>query len=154
MTKRVYPTGIDSVWIAKDRNGHLGAFVTGGVGPIPIHALNNEYLAVEDVEDAVCQLPLVSETHLLATMKRPDAFVAMAKRGIFVYDWRDVHRTEREYTRTYELIAIPLKPIQDSELPDLLAHVVDNILFGSLAFAQEHSINVNTQLECCSGTKE
>ena len=101
MTKQVYPTGLNSVWIAKDRNGHLGAFVTGGIGPIPDRALNRDFLAVEDIEEAVCKLPLVSDSRLLVTMKRPDAFVAIAKRGFFVYDWRDVHRTERE---SYEKI--------------------------------------------------
>ena len=44
-------------------------------------------------------------------------------------------------TKRYELIAIPLAPIGESELPDLLAHVVANVQFGSLAFAQEKSLD-------------
>jgi hypothetical protein len=96
MTTQPYPGQIDCVWIASDRDGHVGAFVTAGVGPIPELALNSaEPLLVEDIEEAILKLPKVSDCRLLVSIPRPDSFIDMAERGLFVYDWSDVHRTTR-----------------------------------------------------------
>jgi hypothetical protein len=108
VNKRAYPDGLDCVWLASDRNGQLGAFVTAAVGPIPISALSGTSLPFGDVEEAICELPPVSDVRLLVQMKRSDDFIAMAQGGVFVYDWSDVHRTMRESIHAYELIAMPL----------------------------------------------
>jgi hypothetical protein len=89
MAEFFYPDGVDCVWVAFDRDGHLGAFVTGGSGPIPVHLLAPGLLAVEDIETRLALLPRVSAAGLLVQIKRPDDFVAMAERGLFVYDWSD-----------------------------------------------------------------
>jgi len=150
MSNRTYPDGIDCVWIASDRNGNLGAFVTGGVGPIPVLVLNSEWATVENVEEVVCQLPKVSEVRLLVSMKRPDDFIAMAERGFFVYDWRDVHRTARESTYTYELIAVPLNPIGSNKLPMPLAGLVTEVRLDEVVFTEAASLDVSVQIECCN----
>ena len=151
MIKRAYPDGVDCVWIGSDSDGHLGAFVTGGVAPIPIRALNSDVLPVEEAEKAVCQLPSISETQLLVSMKRPDDYVAIAERGFFVYDWCDVERTERESTKSYEQLVVPLSPIRSHELPEPLAQLVAHVRFSGLVFSEAKSVNVLEQFECYSG---
>ena len=52
MSTQPYPEGIDCVWLASDREGRVGAFITAGVGPIPAEALSSVYMPVEDIEAA------------------------------------------------------------------------------------------------------
>ncbi|MBC7750425.1 MAG: hypothetical protein H7Z73_01725 [Candidatus Saccharibacteria bacterium] len=143
-----YPEGIECVWIASDRNGYLGAFTTAGVGPIPRKALTSKLFEIEDVEEVVCRLPKISETHLFVSMKRLDDFVAMAERGFFVYDWRDAHRTTGESKNTYELITAPISPIKSDALPESLAKLVTHVCFGNLAFADNKALDIYEQFEC------
>lgn len=148
MTAGEYPEGIDCVWLAADRKGHLGAFVTGGAGPIPKSVLSDSSAPIEDIEGVLCNMPQVSEVRLLVKMKRPDDFVEMAQRGFFVYDWRDVHRTMHESTQAYELIAMPTNPITRSFLPEPLKRVVANTTLPDLEFIEELVLDVTTKLEC------
>jgi hypothetical protein len=151
MVTQKYPDGIDCVWIASDRDGHVGAFVTGGVGPIPAKALNEDGLLIEELEEEICRLPRVSGSHLLFSVKRPDDFIAIAERGIFVYDWRDVHRTANDSSYVYEPIASPVNPIKVDALPKLLKKLAKNIEFFNLAFIESGNIDVKDQFECFDG---
>jgi hypothetical protein len=140
MTQRTYPTGLDCVWIACDARGQLGAFTTGGVGPIPIQALSDDVVALEDIEEKLHQLPRVSIARLLVSMKRPDDFVALAERGLFVYDWHDVHRTTQASKNMYELIAAPVSPISLNVLPDSLAKLAASVRFSRSPFGEDNAI--------------
>src|SRR5215472_14947016 len=95
MATQPYPINLDCVWIASDRDEHCAAFVTAGVGPIPALVLNNtaKSVLIESIWEAILRLPKVSTCRLLVSVPRPDSFIAMAERGLFVYDWSDVHRT-------------------------------------------------------------
>jgi hypothetical protein len=148
VSDRPYPNGIDCMWLASDRNGHLGAFVTGGFGPIPIQALNCEDALVEDIEDLVCNLPNVSTARLLVSIKQPDDFLELAKRGVFVYDWSDVHRTARKSIHAYELVAAPVNPIAVDMLPIGLANIAKAIKFGNVAFADGQLLDVRAHVKC------
>jgi len=68
MTTQPYPEGIDCVWLASDREGRGGAFITAGVGPISAEALSSVYMPVEDIEGHLCQLPPVSQVQLLVSV--------------------------------------------------------------------------------------
>jgi hypothetical protein len=57
-----YPDGYDVVWLASDRLGQLAAFITAGVGPIPIWALDYPELSILDIEDSICGLPKSSNS--------------------------------------------------------------------------------------------
>ncbi|MGB4066209.1 MAG: hypothetical protein WBK19_20470 [Azonexus sp.] len=148
MATREYPDGLDCLWLAADRNGHLGAFVTGGAGPIPTSALSDSSFPIEDVEAAVCELPKISEARLLVPMKRPDDFIEMARRGFFVYDWRDVHRTLRESKHTYEPIAVPLTPLKMNELPEHIRKLATVSTLPDTAFVDELALDVTAVLQC------
>ena len=148
MATREYPDGLDCIWLAVDGNGHLGAFVTGGAGPIPTSALSESSFPIEDVEAEVCGLPNISEARLLVPMKRPDDFIEMAQRGFFVYDWRDVHRTLHESKHAYELIAVPLTPLRVNELPDHIWKLATTATLPGLAFVEELALDVEAVLQC------
>ena len=105
------------MWLASDRNGNFASFVTGGEGPIPIDVLNFERTPVEDIERLVCQMPIVSTVHMLVTLKRPDSFIELAERGIFVYDWTDVHRTQSKAIHVYEPVAAPTSKSRQAGSP-------------------------------------
>src|SRR5512138_1586037 len=94
--ERNYPDGVDCGWIAADRDGRVGVFVTGGRGPIPRIALLPGRPPVEDVESVLNSLRSFTTAKVLVSLKRPDDFVELAQRGLFAYDWTDVHRVDAE----------------------------------------------------------
>lgn len=147
MTEISYPDGVDCVWVACDRDGFLGAFVTGGSGPIPLHVLASDALAVEEIETRLGLLPPVSAARLLVQLKRPDDFVGMAERGLFVYDWTDVQRTRSESIHAYELVAVPHQPIKLDMIPE---HVVPRCVYATLnvAFSDCVRLEVGKYLNC------
>ena len=97
---------IDLPWVAVDGEGRLAVFTNAGEGPVPSSAL----LVSSAAEAAVAQLPVVGGSELLVKYSQPDDFVAWAERGLYAYDWSDVHRSSAERTGCYELIAKPLHP--------------------------------------------
>ena len=148
MVESTYPDGMDCVWLAADRNGHVGAFVTAGAGPIPLQWLDGEGVQLEDVETLVCNLSHVSQARMLVTMKKPDDFIELASRGVFVYDWQDIHRTSKLSTRTYEPVAIPLTPITVEGLTGNLANKVKTLVFANVAFADGEPLTVSKHTNC------
>jgi len=145
--ERGYPEGLDCVWIGSDREGRVGAFVTGGEGPIPAGALLADRLSVEEIEGRLNELPAVTSARLLVPLKRPDDFVELARRGFFAYDWTDVHRTSSEALRAYEQVAVPETPISAKDLPAEIAALLDGIVLN-VSFAQEAKIDVTRHLDC------
>lgn len=107
MIKRTYPVGLDCVWLAVDGHDQLAAFITAGEGPIPEEILCYPNIGVEDVEATLLTLPKVGAAELRVTVPRPDDFLELAERGLFVYDWTDVHRKNHDRIRSYELVALP-----------------------------------------------
>jgi hypothetical protein len=130
-----YPDQIDCLWIASDRDGHAAAFVTAGSGPIPRAVLDRDAPPLDDLEALVCELPIRSDATMLVDVPRPDDFVAMAARGLFVYDWRDVHRTSSSVLDAYEPVAYPQRPVHVTELPPQLASACTGVVFADLAFS-------------------
>ncbi|MHA6832588.1 hypothetical protein [Ralstonia pseudosolanacearum] len=148
MSTQPYPDGIDCVWIASDRNGHLGAFITAGVGPIPAEALKSVYMPVEDIEGQLCLLPIISQAELLVSVKRPDDFIDLAERGVFVYDWTDINRTARDALRVYEPVAVPTRPITTNSLPDDLAALAKVLELADVVFSTKTAVDIRAQVSC------
>ena len=123
--------GIDAAWLATDAAGQVAVFTTGGEGPVPESALSS----VETAEELVRSLREVSGFDLFAKVNRPDDFIAFAKRGLFSYDWSDVHRTNQHAIDGYELQAQPSSPLAVASLPPslhsmALATTLSGVTFG------------------------
>src|SRR5688572_14198264 len=146
MDERPYPDGRDCCWLASDRIGQLGVFVTGGSGPIPAQARLPTYL-LDDLEKTLLDLPRASDIDLRVRVPRPDRFVALAERGFFVYDWSDVQRTE-QYIDEYELMALPYRPITLDLLPDHLADTARAVRLGAVSFASAWRVDVRAHMAC------
>ena len=150
MTNEKYPVGIDCGWLGEDSLRNIGIFITAGVAPIPIHALAISGIAVEDVEALVLDLPKIGEAELLINVPSPDSFIGLAERGLFVYDWQDVHCAHQDATGAYVAVAIPSKPIKSNELSGILAVIATTTVFEKETFLNSKQINVNNWFECLS----
>ena len=129
---------LDVVWLAADTADHLAAFVTGGEGPIPLAALP----AVEDSETDALSLPEVCEHRLLVTYPRPEDFIALARRGLYVYDWSNVHRTRAEQLAGYELVAVPSAPLQLREAIQGVRASAELVRFPGAVFGSAQVLEV------------
>jgi hypothetical protein len=81
-TDELYPVGWDYAWLAADAAGQVAMFMTAGLGPIPNAILSDRSLA-DRAESLIEALPERGNCQMLATLPRPDDFVAFARRGLF-----------------------------------------------------------------------
>ena len=122
---------VDALWIATDCAGHVAVFTTGGKGPLPDSAL----ASIEAIEQLVIDdLPVISRADLRHSMPRPDDYIAFASRGLFAYDWSDVHRTAAAAIHGYELQAKPSQPITLSQLPEPLHAMATSTVIAGVVF--------------------
>ncbi|WP_175958541.1 hypothetical protein [Burkholderia sp. BCC0405] len=150
MSMRSYPEGVDCVWLASDCEGNIGAFITAGCGPIPEVTFDFERINIDDIEGRLCELPIVSRAQLLVSVKRPDDFVDLAERGLFVFDWTDIERSEQSALRAYELVAIPTNPISDISLlyaPDL-AELAKAVSLEEMNFSSQKVVDISSYVSC------
>jgi len=140
-----YPSDWDCAWLASDGSGHLGAFITAGEGPIPGSILDLAKPVVE-WEGIALELPRISEAVELKTTGDTTSYVALAERGLFVYDWLDVHRLKT--TGKYEMVARPVRPLRVAEIESDLRVVVDSVRFGGIEFSSCNAIDVPRQMPC------
>lgn len=148
MKSEKYPEGIDCVWLGSDCKGHLGAFITAGMGPIPLMALNSSMVPIEEIEGRLCELPVLSKVKLLISPERPDDYIDLAERGFFVYDWTDVRRTLRDELKVYELVAAPETPMAIESLPHDLQAVAKNLMLLDINFPANNSLEVRVFINC------
>jgi hypothetical protein len=111
-----YPEQIDLVWLAVDEVGNLAAMITGGVGPIPSGVLAHGD-RVLDIEEALLALPLLGAASIHVQVPNSSSFEALGERGLFVYDWSDVHRSIASALKTYELVASPSGYLSLGDMP-------------------------------------
>jgi len=151
MNDQPYPWGIDCLWLASDRDGRLGAFLTGGAGPIPMDVLAASSFPVTKTGAMLCRQPKIAAARLLVSLKRPDDFIDLAERGFHVYDWSDMGRTSRGVTGAYEPIAMPETPISIDDLPDELAAVARLLRMDAVCFGDGIPLDMETLLVCTDG---
>jgi len=145
-----YPEQVDCVWLAVDSLGHVAAFITAGVGPIPERVLKNE-MPISEIESKLLELPVVTQADLVAKIPSPESFIALAERGLFVFDWQNAHRGRSEVKPGYDLVAVPVRPIKITEIPTNLANIAVNGDLKKHIFAQDNLLDVGSTLPClCS----
>jgi hypothetical protein len=102
----------------------------------------------EELEERLDKLPIVSEFKLWIELKRPDDFVGFARRGMYAFDWQDVHRTVVRETRKYEIVASPLVPIAVTDLPDDIAELARQTKLSDVSLANDKQIDVQDIIDC------
>lgn len=137
-----YPHGQDLIWLAVDASGVVGAFITAGEGPIPASALPAA-VGEPPLESQVLDLPTICLATLLVTVPIATSFMELAKRGLFVFDWSDVHRSAIQATGTYELVCVPSHPIAVGALPSPLQAAAQATTLGGASFATESRVQVH-----------
>jgi hypothetical protein len=143
-----YPLQIDCVWVASDRNGKLGAFITAGCAPIPTEAFDEEFMDVPDIEQRIGVMPTVSKCQLLTRhIPRPDDYIALAERGFYTFDWTDVHpRGPR--LNAYELVALPERPAAIDALPHELVAMATALKLARVDFSSASRLDVRLHRAC------
>jgi hypothetical protein len=116
MTSMIDAAGFDCAWLVSDIAGCLAAVVTAGAGPIPESVFGGP-VDLFDLERQLLQLPVVGEASSLVEDGDATSFLDLARRGLFVFDWTDVHRTGRAEIGAYQLVAVPACAIHTSDLP-------------------------------------
>lgn len=60
MSSIKYPEGIDAVWLGRDKVGHVAAFITAGLGPVP-RWIEFDDDSLTKVELQISNLPSISD---------------------------------------------------------------------------------------------
>jgi hypothetical protein len=111
-----YPAQIDMAWLAVDSAGRVAAMVTAGRGPMPAQILDNDWDEMLGAEEALHGLPSIAKGFIHAGGGDVSSCMALSQRGLFVYDWSDVHRV-RGYLDAYELVTSPSVALNAAYLP-------------------------------------
>jgi len=152
MSDSYYPHDLDCLWLAHDRNNHVGGFVTAGLGPIPVDLLDLNAFKVREYGRMTSDLLKVSGSRLLVSIyKDPSSFLDLAERGIFVYDWSDIHKVDAQSANAYQLVAAPTTPILLASLPDRLREITSLVKFAANDFSEETFLKVHEYFPCRTG---
>ena len=135
----------DRDWFAVDAVGHLAAFITAGEGDVPTHILAR-HPELEEASEIIMRLPVRGCHDLLHHYPRPVDFIDYASRGIYAYDWMEVHMSSGK-RQHYYLIARPQKPVTLEDLPPSLREVFSLVRFESLLFADSPSFCIRERLD-------
>lgn len=130
--------GSDVLWMAIDPRGQVAAFLTAGEGPAAGGAFTGA-LDIFEVEDALLSLGPRGQAKLLVEAPDLSSYVALAERGLWVYDWQDVHRVRADCLDAYEIAATPTQPIFVADLPDELGRMARKAPLN-IAFADTTTI--------------
>lgn len=140
----------DGIWIAVDGASNVAALITAAAGPIPKTVLVRSSISIESMEARLCELPRFTACVPVACDPSFQGAAEIAERGLFVYDWSDVHRTLRQALGAYELIAKPTVPIRASDLPPDLRSTAHLAQLREIDFAAGTLIDVRACFDCLS----
>jgi hypothetical protein len=133
--------GVDFAWLAVDDEGLVAIFMTGGEGPVPDSAQSNAGAEL-DVEELLSRAPEVTECRTHVTYPRPDDFLSAGRRGVFAFDWTDVHRTRSQRRQVYELVAEPEFPVNLEQLPVTLQALAHTTHLSGISFRKSLACGV------------
>lgn len=141
------PESYDIAWFAADHHGHVALFYTAGQGPLPLAHFRNSAYALDPVNQWVMDLPVLGQPIPLI-QTAPDAeCVQHAAKGLFSYDWTDVHRSHGR-VHQYELLAVPRQPLMLSQLPEEMAQAIQTVRFMNINFANSLLLDVGSLIPC------
>jgi hypothetical protein len=107
-------------WLAVDNKGQLGIFTAVMNAPIP-DKVKSSFENYQDLRERIELTPKATEA-IVVTREKGDftAWIAYADKGLFAFDFQDIHRTEKK--NQYDLIAKPTRPLRIDELHAIIAH--------------------------------
>lgn len=131
-------------WFGIDRIGQISAFSSFNSGFIPSQAILSlqKYSALEKI---IKDLPKVSKAKLCTNCKGDFSdFVSYSEKGLFSYDYQDVHRQAK--MNCYDLISQPEKPINITNVQglDCLLEIIPifDLVFNNNITFQELEVNL------------
>ena len=137
-----YPDdGYDYGWIATDKLNNIGVLITGGVAPIPSTILNQNEIAIGDIEIEILEMPAISKTIANKNIDFDlNSYEKLAEKGFFVYDWMG--------SDFYEIVVSPIYPIKVKDIPFQLEKLAKSTSFnfsfsGQEKIHPEHCKNIN-----------
>lgn len=109
-----FHSGLELDWIGLDQNRKIGLFSSAGLGPVPASFVNELTDAEYDrLMDLIMNLPEIGISRSPSGgAVSCDFFRRIGNRGLFVYDFQDIHRESIRESGVYELQAIPSAPHQ------------------------------------------
>jgi hypothetical protein len=143
-----YPNGVECHWIASDARGQVAVFVTAGTGPIPLAAFGPELPTLDDIGDGVEALDFTSDFRPAAGLCAAD--IDLARRGLYAYDWSDIHRSGA-LLNAYELMAAPTQPVALDSLAADLRRFARAVHFAELSFSDAATLDPSAWFECVVG---
>lgn len=117
---------IDCAWLACDTFGRLAVLITAGCGPVPTAVFEGP-VDISDIERRLHELSSNGTARLTVSYPNVSSFTALAERGLFVFDWSDIHKVSAKETNTYELMATPSAPRHLADLADDLRRTAERI---------------------------
>ena len=117
---------IDCAWLACDTFGRLAVLITAGCGPVPAAVFEGP-VDIFDIEERLCALPYNGTIRLRLSATDVPSFTALAERGLFVFDWSDIHKVGANQTNAYELMATPSAPRHLPDLADDLRRTAERV---------------------------
>ena len=106
---QTYP--IEFGWIGVDSSNQVGYFSTFNQAYTPKKVLSSfeQYL---ELAELINNLPEISSSQLYSKEKgRFDNWHFHSRRGLFGYDYEDAHRKPHEELNRYDLLTVPVAPI-------------------------------------------
>jgi len=146
VTAQGYPDDYDIMWAACDRNDHIGVFLTAGQGPVPKSFLDYEDYEQGDLESRLLELPERGDSIAVSALGLNDEEL-LAKIGLYVFDWSDVHRTSG-LLRSYEMSTRPSMPLVLSDLDPDLHRFLSSVRFPEVEFSNLATLDVELHLKC------
>ncbi|NGN40145.1 hypothetical protein G6N74_03630 [Mesorhizobium sp. CGMCC 1.15528] len=127
--------------------GCIAVFITAGEGPIPVELLKPGILDFIG-DDVDTNLKSNSEYQVVISQPKPDSFTTLAEKGLFVYDWQDIHRKSSESIHAYDLVVRPTTPVRSDGISDKLAKLAQMICFHDIKFANSISLSPYSYFAC------
>jgi hypothetical protein len=143
----LFPHGLDYAWLAVDAVGHVAMFTNGGQGPIPTAVLADREQS-NHAEELIDDLPWRGDDAFPDPRPPTDCYTAFARKGLFAYDWMDVHRAGVDRTLQYELLERPKVPVSVEEMEGAVATLARRVRFEAVRFSESPSIVVWEHVNC------
>jgi hypothetical protein len=79
---------------------------------------------------------------------RPEHFLALGQRGLFVFDWSDVHRVRAAELGAYEMVCLPSSPLLESALSPELRQYLAYLSYFQVEFESVATFDPRRQTTC------